>query len=97
MTYIDVVPALLSLVFSVMAAIFMWRSAKAADALASQQSTIARLELNMKTLEYDFGEKWDNTMRKLTNRQAMRARRESEESEDLNKPNGGIIINGSTK
>lgn len=94
MNYIYWMPTFLSLLFSLMAAIFMLRSAKSADSLSILQSQYESLQKRLKELEYDFGEKWDATMRKITNRQAMRARRETEESEELNKVNGGILMNG---
>lgn len=89
--------AFLSGVFCSMAALFMKRAAHTADILAKEYAELQRVERRIDQLELDFGEKWNNTMRKITARQSMRERRSQlEESEGLNKPNGGILMNGLT-
>jgi len=97
MDLIDVTITLISFLFMIMGLFFMLRSAKYADGLKEALELQGRLERKMITLEQDFGEKYDNTLRKLTNREAQRNRRSNEETEDLNKPNGGILFNGTTK
>jgi hypothetical protein len=97
MDYPQIVLTSLSFLFMILGALFMFRSAKYADGVQLGLEQLARLERKMLVLEQDFGEKYDNTLRKLTNRQAQRNRRENEESEDLNRPNGGILMNGSNK
>jgi hypothetical protein len=80
-----------------MAAIFMYRTARYADDLKIKLEELSRVKMKMSELEADFGDKFDAAMRKFSSRENMRQRRQEQTPEDLNKPNGGIIGYGPTR
>jgi hypothetical protein len=64
-------------------AFFMWVTATRANTLKDSLLEIASLKRQMTIFETDFSEKFDQFVKKLGSRQAMRARRE-EEPQDSN-------------
>lgn len=93
--WINTILAILSFFFMLATVLSLWRSVRIASGLQESLEQMGKLQLRLTQLETDFMDKYEHTLRKLTARASMRKNREeAEETEDLNKPNGGIITNG---